>query len=77
MGEILDSCNGRKEGGGACNMMSENEVRKLQQRLTAHLTEVQKRFDRYDNHDDLELIENLEAKISTLNKVLIGGTKGE
>lgn len=45
----------------------------ITERLKEHRKEfikVQRRFERYDNHEDLELLAEIEAKIEELNWVL-------
>lgn len=51
-------------------MKTKKEVQNRLKERKEMLKETNERFDEYDNHDDLDLLRELEAEVDALNWVL-------
>ena len=51
-------------------MKSEKEIKTQLKIAKKELREVRKRFEKYDNHDDMDLIPVVEQEIKTLGWIL-------
>ena len=53
-------------------MMNEQQVKTVHRRVKCTLSDAQARFAKWDNHEDMDVIERCEAQIEILQEVLNG-----